>query len=104
MTLSDVASIFKCNGSICRVGIANSVVWERDPSGGPSVIILVSDGSIAPNPAVSKFFHAGFTPRRARTSEFDVVGLDPEEDFVPARPVRGVEIELLRDVLQRIVV
>jgi hypothetical protein len=77
------------------------VVWERDPSVGPSAIILVSDGSIAPNLAVSKFFHAGFIPR---IKVSDVVELDPEEDFVPARPARGEEIELLRNVLQRIMV
>ncbi|KAJ6509689.1 hypothetical protein DFH09DRAFT_1374688 [Mycena vulgaris] len=39
-TLSDVASIFKCNGIICRVGIGNSVVWERHPSEWPSKILL----------------------------------------------------------------
>ncbi|KAF8211381.1 hypothetical protein K438DRAFT_1807206 [Mycena galopus ATCC 62051] len=60
-TLADVASIFQCNASICRVGIGNSVVWERHPSEGLRAILLVNDGSIAFNPAVPKFYHAGFT-------------------------------------------
>ncbi|KAJ7661250.1 hypothetical protein B0H17DRAFT_1144687 [Mycena rosella] len=89
-TRSDVASIFKCNGRICRIEIRNSVVWEWHPS---DSTILVSNGSAAPDPAVLKNFHAGFMPNRE----------DPDK-AVPARPVRGEEIEQLRDLSQRIVV
>ncbi|KAJ6517056.1 hypothetical protein DFH09DRAFT_1373731 [Mycena vulgaris] len=45
--------------SICRVGIGNSVVWERhyapQPSGAPPAILLVSDGSCVSNPTVPRF-------------------------------------------------
>ncbi|KAJ6613756.1 hypothetical protein B0H10DRAFT_2047394 [Mycena sp. CBHHK59/15] len=98
-TLSDVASIFGCNGSICRVGIGNSVVWERHPSDGLPAILLVSDGSAAPSAAVSNFFHVGFMPKY--NSE---TGTGPDSNnAIPPRPVRGEEIEQLRDLLQRIV-
>ncbi|KAJ7083246.1 hypothetical protein C8R44DRAFT_822598, partial [Mycena epipterygia] len=76
-TLSDVISIFRSNETICRIGIGNSVV-----------LLLVSDGSAAPNPGVPKFFHAGFL-----SSEY------PSDNAIPPRPVRGEEIEKLRDLL-----
>ncbi|KAJ6560339.1 hypothetical protein B0H19DRAFT_114002 [Mycena capillaripes] len=95
-TLSDVASIFQCNAHICRVGIGNSVVWERHPSEGPSAILLVSDGSIAPNPAASKFYHAGYMPR------YDSAHADDSDNAIPSRPIRSREIEQLRDLLERI--
>ncbi|KAF7355097.1 hypothetical protein MSAN_01425300 [Mycena sanguinolenta] len=86
--LHDVESIFACNRRLCRVGIGNSVVWERHPEGG---VLLVSDGSVAPNPVVSKFFHAGFMTR------YDWNGVDPNPDnATPPRPMRGEEIERLR--------
>jgi hypothetical protein len=94
-TLDDISSIFKCNGSICRVGIGNSVVWERHPTEGPSAILLVSDGSMAPNPAVSKFYHAGYMPK------YDAQA-DNSDNANPPRPVRGAEIEQLRDMLHKI--
>ncbi|KAJ7779008.1 hypothetical protein B0H16DRAFT_802406 [Mycena metata] len=94
ITLNDVASIFRCNGSISRVGIANSVVWERHPSD-PSGILLVSDGSIAFSPAVPQFYHAGFLARHHSR--------DISNNAVGPRPDRGDEIEQLRDLLQRIV-
>ncbi|KAJ7457604.1 hypothetical protein B0H11DRAFT_2062779 [Mycena galericulata] len=96
-TLNDVTSIFRCNGSISRVGIGNSVVWERHPSDGTSAVLLVSDGSAAPDPALSKFFHAGFIPK-----DFDSESVDPSDNFIPPRPDRGEEIEQLRDLLARI--
>ncbi|KAJ7671848.1 hypothetical protein B0H17DRAFT_1084810 [Mycena rosella] len=104
-TLSDVTSIFKCNGNICRVGIGNSVVWERDPSQGASAILFVSDGSTAPNAAVSKFFHAGYMPKYFPGGVLPRLDAsNPDSDnFIPPRPVRGEEIEQLRDLLQRIV-
>ncbi|KAJ7083247.1 hypothetical protein C8R44DRAFT_822601 [Mycena epipterygia] len=91
-TLSDVISIFRSNETICRIGIGNSMVWERHPSAEPSRLLLVSDGSAAPNPGVPKFFHAGF-----------LFSEDPSDNAIPPRPVRGEEIEQLRDLLQRIV-
>ncbi|KAF7367648.1 hypothetical protein MSAN_00828400 [Mycena sanguinolenta] len=94
-TVDDVKSIFNCNGSICRVGIGNSVVWERHPSE-PSAILLVSDGSVAPNPAVSKFYHAGFMPKPLKPD------IDNSDNAIPLRPARGKEIEQLRDLLHRI--
>ncbi|KAJ6516144.1 hypothetical protein C8R45DRAFT_959068 [Mycena sanguinolenta] len=97
LTLRDVESIFACNENMCRVGIGNSVVWERHPESEGGVL-LVSDGSVAPNPAVSKFFHAGFMTR------YDWDDADPDPDnATPPKPVRGEEIERLRDLLQRII-
>ncbi|KAJ7250123.1 hypothetical protein B0H12DRAFT_1072140 [Mycena haematopus] len=95
-TLSDVQSIFEHNGRICRVGIGNSVVWERHPLEA-SAILLVSDGSIVPNPGVSKFYHAGFMPKRLQ------LDVDNSDNAIPPRPARGKEIEQLRDLLQRII-
>ncbi|KAJ7644412.1 hypothetical protein FB45DRAFT_897846 [Roridomyces roridus] len=99
LTLEDVASIFRCNGRICRVGIGNSVVWERDPSGGPSAILLASDGSIASNPAVPRFFHAGYLAKPGGND----ADADPSNTAVPPRPDRGDEIQLMQDLLQRII-
>ncbi|KAJ7457615.1 hypothetical protein B0H11DRAFT_207309 [Mycena galericulata] len=93
-TLTDVASIFWCNESISRVGIGNSVVWERHPLAGASAILLVSDGSAAPDTAVSKFFHAGFMPKGPAAGQSD--------NTTPPRPDRREEIEQLRDLLERI--
>ncbi|KAF7340372.1 hypothetical protein MVEN_01956700 [Mycena venus] len=93
-TLEDVASIFECNGSISRVGIGNSLVWERHPSE-PSGILLVSDGSIAANPAVPRFYHAGYVAKHRKE--------DLWQNAIPRRPDRGAEIEQLRSLLQRIV-
>ncbi|KAJ7744125.1 hypothetical protein B0H16DRAFT_1560271 [Mycena metata] len=94
VTLHDIASIFGCNSAICRVGIGNSLVWERHPSV-PSEIILVSDASVPSNPAVPKFYHAGYLAR------------DPSGDIwdnaVPPRPDRKAEMEQLTNLLQRIV-
>ncbi|KAJ7088359.1 hypothetical protein B0H15DRAFT_949539 [Mycena belliarum] len=96
-TLHDVASIFACNGHVARVGIGNSVVWERC---GPSGFVLVSDGSTAPNVAVPRFFHAGYMAKYF----LDVDATEPDsENVTPPRPVRSEEIEQLRDVLQRVV-
>ncbi|KAJ7259651.1 hypothetical protein C8J57DRAFT_489971 [Mycena rebaudengoi] len=96
-TAADVASIFACNGSICRVGISNAVVWERHPSQ-HSGILLVSDGSAAPNPAVPKFYHAGFIS----TYSYEDPSFPDSDNTTPPRPVRSEEIEQLRDLLQRI--
>ncbi|KAJ7038677.1 hypothetical protein C8F04DRAFT_347026 [Mycena alexandri] len=93
-TLDDVASIFRCNGSISRVGIGNSLVWERHPSE-PSEILIVSDASIPSNPGVPKFYHAGYLAR-------DPSQEDISDNASPPRPDRGAEIEQLRDLLQRI--
>ncbi|KAJ7136865.1 hypothetical protein C8R44DRAFT_728813 [Mycena epipterygia] len=101
-TIRDVASIFRCNGSICRVGIGNSVVWERHyapQSDGPPEIMLVSDGSVIPNAAVPRFYHAGhmakYTPRNETPWVHD-------DNTVPMRPQRSEKIEQLRDLLKRI--
>ncbi|KAJ7886712.1 hypothetical protein B0H13DRAFT_2043740 [Mycena leptocephala] len=83
-TLDDISSIF-----------SNSVVWGRHPTEGPSAILLVSDGSMAPNPAVSKFYHAGYMPK------YDAQA-DNSDNANPPRPVRGAEIEQLRDMLHKI--
>ncbi|KAJ7268445.1 hypothetical protein C8J57DRAFT_1325158, partial [Mycena rebaudengoi] len=93
-TLDDVASIFGCNGSISRVGIGNSLVWERRPSE-PSGILLVSDGSIAANPAVPRFYHAGYMSKHRNE--------DLWRNAIPRRPDRGAEIEQLRSLLEKIV-
>jgi hypothetical protein len=93
-TLDDVASIFGCNGSISRVGIGNSLVWERRPSE-PSGILLVSDGSIAANPAVPSFYHAGYVAKHRKE--------DLWQNAIPRRPDRGAEIEQLRSLLEKIV-
>ncbi|KAJ7704192.1 hypothetical protein B0H14DRAFT_3028984, partial [Mycena olivaceomarginata] len=93
-TLEDVASIFGCNGSISRVGIGNSLVWERHPSE-PSGILLVSDGSIATNPAVPRFYHAGYMAKPREEALW--------QNAIPRRPDRGAEIEQLRSLLQKIV-
>ncbi|KAJ7812585.1 hypothetical protein B0H14DRAFT_2856669, partial [Mycena olivaceomarginata] len=93
-TLEDVVSIFGCNGSISRVGIGNSLVWERHPSE-PCEILLVSDGSIAANPAVPRFYHAGYVAKHRKE--------DLWQNAIPRRPDRGAEIEQLRSLLQKIV-
>ncbi|KAJ7513125.1 hypothetical protein B0H11DRAFT_17978 [Mycena galericulata] len=99
-TLNDVASIFACNGNICRVGIGNSVVWERHGlSDAGNGIILVSDGSSAPNAAVSGFYHAGYMAKYRSKSERPEVH---DDNTTPLRPKRGAEIEQLRDLLKRI--
>ncbi|KAJ6521787.1 hypothetical protein DFH09DRAFT_1424460 [Mycena vulgaris] len=68
--------------SICRVGIGNSVVWERhyapQPSGVPPAILLVSDGSYGEAPWVQ------------------------DNGWTPGRPKRGPEIKNLLDLMQRI--
>ncbi|KAF8215239.1 hypothetical protein K438DRAFT_1800938 [Mycena galopus ATCC 62051] len=95
-TLSDVLAIFQCNASICRVGISNSVIWERHPSDA-STVLLVSDGSLAPNPAVPKFYHAGFMPKRLELDS------DNSDNAIPPRPVRSREIEQLKELLHKII-
>ncbi|KAJ7150549.1 hypothetical protein C8R43DRAFT_1006112 [Mycena crocata] len=113
-TTNDVAVIFRCNGAICRVGIGNSVVWERhyaqyaatvgqadsdvSESTGPE-ILLVSDGSVAPNPAVSRFYHAGYMAKFNPDNEMSWVYHD---NTTPLRPKRGEEIEQSRDLLKQI--
>ncbi|KAF7350282.1 hypothetical protein MVEN_01332200 [Mycena venus] len=100
-TVRDVAAIFKCNGSICRVGIANSVVWERQPlamaiaTADPGVL-LVSDGSAAPNPEVPRFYHMAKYTRKGETPWVH------DDNTTPVRPRRGEEIGQLRDLLKRI--
>ncbi|KAJ7184681.1 hypothetical protein C8R46DRAFT_465326 [Mycena filopes] len=94
LTLADVGAVFRCNATISRVGIGNSLVWERHPVD-PDDILLVSDGSVAANPAVPRFFHAGYL---ARQDSRDIA-----DNAVSPRPKRGEEIEQLRDLLQRIV-
>ncbi|KAK7008065.1 hypothetical protein R3P38DRAFT_3027257 [Favolaschia claudopus] len=79
---------------ICRVGIGNSVVWERHPDD-PAEILLVSDGSVAPNSAVPKFYHAGYMAKAG-------VEFPDSDNAVPPRPQRGEEIGRLRDLLERI--
>ncbi|KAJ7044757.1 hypothetical protein C8F04DRAFT_1069458 [Mycena alexandri] len=97
-TIKDVASIFKCNGSICRVGIGNSIVWERGV-GGDGEILLVSDGSRVPNDAVPRFYHAGYMVKYNPKSKHPWVHFD---NTTPLRPNRGEEIQQLREVLKRI--
>ncbi|KAJ7037921.1 hypothetical protein C8F04DRAFT_1256435 [Mycena alexandri] len=87
----DVAAIFKSNGSICRVGMGNSLVWER--SMGPEGV-LTCDGSSAPDPLVPKFYHAGYLANRQEPLD--------EYDATPRRPGRTEEIGQLRDLLGRI--
>ncbi|KAF8193249.1 hypothetical protein K438DRAFT_2017815 [Mycena galopus ATCC 62051] len=97
-TLRDVAAIFACSSSICRVGIANSVLWERHPVD-PTASLLVSDGSAVPNPAVPQFYHAG------QMTKYDPQGEEPwvhYDNTTPLRPRRGEEIGQLRDLLKRI--
>ncbi|KAJ7754531.1 hypothetical protein B0H16DRAFT_1542665 [Mycena metata] len=92
-TLRDVAAIFECNGNICRVGIGNSVVFERGiGDAGP---LLVSDGSSAPNPGVPKFYHAGHLANQDVKDGGD-------DNTTPRRPRRAKEIAQLRDLLQKI--
>ncbi|KAJ7139128.1 hypothetical protein C8R44DRAFT_975076 [Mycena epipterygia] len=98
-TLNDVTSIFGCNETICRIGIGNSMVWERHPSAGPSKLLLVSDGNAVPNPAVPKFFHAGYLFKPEPSSSTIA---DASDNVNLPRPARGEEIEQLRDLLQRI--
>ncbi|KAJ7219683.1 hypothetical protein B0H12DRAFT_1329252 [Mycena haematopus] len=97
-TVADVASMFKCNSSICRVGIANSIVWERHPVDLEGVL-LVSDGSLIPNPAVSRFYHAGHMAKYNPKNKTPWVH---DDNTTPMRPQRGEEIEQLRDLLKRI--
>ncbi|KAJ7651151.1 hypothetical protein FB45DRAFT_889795 [Roridomyces roridus] len=97
LTLQDVARIFACNGSVCRVGIGSSVVWERGTSG---IIILVSDGSCAPNVAVSSFFHAGYLAKHRPDEEEEFRVYD--DNSFSLRPERSEEIERLRDLLKNI--
>ncbi|KAF8191844.1 hypothetical protein K438DRAFT_1970224 [Mycena galopus ATCC 62051] len=102
MTLGDVTAIFACNASICRVGIRNSVVWERQ-CGPQSVgtapgIIFIGDGSSAPNHAVPAFYHAGYMAKYRPGETFKVY----DDKTTPLRPERGEEIEQLRDLLKRI--
>ncbi|KAK7064939.1 hypothetical protein R3P38DRAFT_3165944 [Favolaschia claudopus] len=93
-TYQDVKSIFSCNERICRVGIGNSVVWERHPND-PAEILLVSDGSVAPNSAVPKFYHAGYMARAG-------VEAPDSDNAASPRPRRKEEIGRLRDLLERI--
>ncbi|KAJ7362250.1 hypothetical protein DFH08DRAFT_1073495 [Mycena albidolilacea] len=105
-TVRDVAAIFDANKSIRRVGIGHSIVWECAPScprSGVSEsdrsVVLVSDGSVVPNPAVPRFYHAGHMGK-----------YDPQDETpwmhdnhpTPLRPQRGEEIGQLRDLLKRI--
>ncbi|KAJ6586500.1 hypothetical protein DFH09DRAFT_1359796 [Mycena vulgaris] len=104
LTTSDITAIFACNGSICRVGIGNSVVWERHyapqvPGAAPG-ILLVSDGSCIPNPAVPRFYHAGYVPKDNLPIPWRHG--EHEDNWTPTRPKRGPEIEQLRDLLRRI--
>ncbi|KAJ6600546.1 hypothetical protein DFH09DRAFT_1128453, partial [Mycena vulgaris] len=102
-TAGDVASIFRCNGTICRVGIGNSVVWERhyaahaDAAGDvhSAEVVLISDGSEVANPAVPRFYYAGHMTQCLP----DDLRWWPEEN---PRPQRGAGIEELRDLLKRI--
>ncbi|KAK7046522.1 hypothetical protein R3P38DRAFT_3307831 [Favolaschia claudopus] len=93
----DVAAIFESNGSISRVGIANSIVWERcvgDPG-----FVLVSDGSEMPNPALSRFYHAGYMTKYDPKNRTPWIHYD---NNIPMRPRRGEEIGEMRDLLKRI--
>ncbi|KAJ7367642.1 hypothetical protein DFH08DRAFT_3117 [Mycena albidolilacea] len=114
ITLADVASIFRCNPRISRVGIGNSVVWERHPGRlqfesstasrldtATPAILLVSDGSAAPHAGVPRFFHAGYLAKRRPGEER---GRAYDDNTTPLRPERGEEIEELRDLLRRILV
>ncbi|KAJ7037924.1 hypothetical protein C8F04DRAFT_1090647 [Mycena alexandri] len=92
--LCDVAAIFKSNGSICRVGMGNSVMWERGPGGEGPEAILVCDGGSAPDLSVPKFYHAGYLPNED-TSSWNI-------NPAPRPPGRTEEIEQLRDLLHRI--
>ncbi|KAJ6533214.1 hypothetical protein B0H19DRAFT_1272605 [Mycena capillaripes] len=96
-TVNDVASIFRSNSTICRIGIGNSVVWER--CGEPPGILLVSDGSSVPNPAVPRFYHAG---HMAKYDPADEIPWAQGDNTTPLRPRRGEEIGQLRDLLKRI--
>ncbi|KAK6992648.1 hypothetical protein R3P38DRAFT_151134 [Favolaschia claudopus] len=96
-TAQDVAAIFASNGSISRVGIANSMLWERcvgDPG-----FVLVSDGSEVPNPAVSRFYHAGYMTKYDPDKRKPWIHYDND---TPMHPRRGEEIGELRDLLKRI--
>ncbi|KAJ7091761.1 hypothetical protein C8R44DRAFT_990345 [Mycena epipterygia] len=112
-TTTDVASVFRCNGSICRVGIGNSVVWERNyvehcgaahevPSTADAVhsaeVILVSDGSEVGNSVVPRFYNAGYMARCLP----DEPRWWHDDNIEPLRPQRGAEIEELRDLLKKI--
>lgn len=90
----DVAALFKCNRSLCRVGMGNSVVWERGPGGEGREIILVADGSAAPDPLVATFYHAGYLANQDRALS--------TYNTTPRRPGRTEETEQLRDLLDRI--
>ncbi|KAJ7714621.1 hypothetical protein B0H16DRAFT_1618219 [Mycena metata] len=96
LTLADVSALFACNPRIARVGIGNSLVWERHLHSG---VLLVSDGSAAPNAAVPPFFHAGYLAKYTPNGETSWVHSDNK---TPLRPKRGEEIEQMRDLLERI--
>jgi hypothetical protein len=104
-TLRDVAALFDTIPSLCRVGIANSIIWERAPIpaqagvGEGGGILLVSDGSRVPNPAVPRFYHAGHMSKYNPKNETPWVHQD---NTTPLRPQRGEEIGQLRDLLKRI--
>ncbi|KAJ7477918.1 hypothetical protein B0H11DRAFT_2424397 [Mycena galericulata] len=102
VTLGDVTAIFACNASICRVGIGNSVVWERhcgpQSVGSSPGVILIGDGSSAPNHALPAFYHAGYIAKYRPGETFSVY----DDNTTPLRPDRGEEIEQLRDLLKRI--
>ncbi|KAJ7479878.1 hypothetical protein FB451DRAFT_1240075 [Mycena latifolia] len=102
-TLSDVTAIFACNGNVCRVGIGNSLLWERHyapkSSDAPPKTLLVSDGSCGFNSAVPRFYHAGYLARYPPVGEGS---RKYNDNATSIHQERGPEIEQLRDLLQRI--
>ncbi|KAJ7645352.1 hypothetical protein B0H17DRAFT_1104134 [Mycena rosella] len=110
---SDLASVFRCNGSIRRVGIGNSVVWERNyveycgaahevhstaDAAHSAEVILISDGSEVGNPVVLRFYNAGYMARCLP----DKPWWRHSDNIEPLRPQRAAEIEELRDLLKKI--
>ncbi|KAF7293028.1 hypothetical protein MIND_01202200 [Mycena indigotica] len=90
-TLADVAAIFETNLNVARVGVGNSILWERYL---PSPL-LVSDGKNGPEFSVPRFFKAGYQFCKEQANA---------DNYEPLRPEYTEEIGQLRDILKRVLV
>ncbi|KAF7319561.1 hypothetical protein HMN09_00295700 [Mycena chlorophos] len=90
-TLAGVSAIFDAHSRVSRVGVGNSILWERHVQGP----LLVSDGKNGPNANVPRFFRAGYM--YAKDSE-------NADNYSPLRPVYREEINEMRELLKRILV
>ncbi|KAJ7056927.1 hypothetical protein C8F01DRAFT_1152781 [Mycena amicta] len=90
-TLTDISTIFAAHPNVSRVGVGNSILWERH-SPAP---LLVSDGKNGPDASIPRFFQAGYMFCKS---------LYNADNYEPLRPERVEEIEEMRDLLKRILV